>query len=162
MEQKLFDAGVIVNTHGIKGDVRIQPWADSPDFLLGFDELIIGGKTVAVENARVHKSLVIAKLRGIDSVQDAITLKTKVIQVDVSGIELDEGQYFVDDLIGLAVVDIDSGEELGRLREVLSLPANDVYVVDCTPELLIPVVPEYVREISLEEGVIRVKTMEWA
>lgn len=162
MEQKFLDAGVIVNTHGIRGEVRIQPWTDSPDFLLGFSEVHIGGKMIAVENARVHKKLIIAKLAGVDSVEDAIPLKAKVIKIDVAKVKLDEGQYFVDDLIGLTVIDADSGTELGKLTEVLSLPANDVYVIGCTPEMLIPAVPEFVKEISLAGGLIRVKAPEWA
>ncbi len=126
MEKKFLEAGQIVNTHGIKGEVKIVPWCDTPDFLCDFDVLYIDGKAVDVELSRVHKTNVIAKLAGVNDVDAAMAMKNKIVSIDRSNVELPEGRHFIADLIGLEVRDADSNAVLGIIDDVLTPPASEV------------------------------------
>ena len=101
--KQFLETGEIVNTHGIRGEVKLLPWADAPEFILEFDELYIDGRAYAIESARVQKTCVLLKLEGVDTVEEAIKLRGKVVSVDRTDIELEEGSYFIADLIGLPV-----------------------------------------------------------
>ncbi len=158
MQKQWLEAGRIVGTHGVRGEVKVEPWADEPAFLLAFDQVLLQGRPVAVEQARVHKSQVLLKLAGIDSVEAAAALRGQIVSINRAGAQLEEGAVFIADLIGLPVFD-QSGAQLGQITEVLTLPANDVYVVRGEHEYLIPVVREFVLDIDTETGV-RVKLVE--
>jgi len=165
---KLIEAGKIVNTHGRSGEVKLQPWADSPDFLAGFERFYIDGAPVKVLSARVHKNCVIAYLDGVTDIDAAIRMKNKIISVSKDDVNLEEGRYFVADLIGLRALDADTGEELGTITDVLALPSNDVYVIERKRdsdvsrgrELLIPAVPEFIVETNLEAGSVKLRMIE--
>ena len=154
------DAGKIVNTHGINGEVRILPWADSPDFIAGFERLYIDGKPIKVLSSRVHKGCVIAALDGVGDIDGAIRLKNKTIQIKRSDIQLEAGQHFIADLIGLHALDAQSGEELGTVADVLSRPANNVYVINGAREILVPAVPDFIEEINIDAGYIKLRLIE--
>ena len=156
MQAKMMEAGQIVNTHGIRGEVKIQPWCDSADFLAQFDTYYINGAPVRVLERRVHKSCLLVALEGVTNVNAAMALKGKVVSVDRSGIVLPEGQHFIADLIGLKVENAADGSPIGVLTDVLNLPANDVYVVKGEQEYMIPVVAEFVKAVDLDAGIIRV------
>ena len=161
MKNKFLEAGQIVNTHGIKGEVKIVPWCDTPDFLCDFDVLYIDEKPVEVEFARVHKNNVIAKLAGINDVDAAIAMKTKIVSIDRSDVELPEGRHFIADLIGLEVRDADTDAVLGFIDDVLTPPASEVYVIKGTgKEYMIPAVDEFVIETNVEDGYVRVRLIE--
>ena len=161
MQKQFLEAGQIVNTHGVRGEVKIVPWCDTPEFLCGFDVLYLDGKPVRVEGARPHKSNVIAKLSGVDDVNAAMCLKNAVVYIDRSQVELPEGRHFIADLIGLEVREADSGAVLGRIAEVLTPPANEVYVVKGGGrEYMIPAVDEFLAETNIEGGYIRVHLLE--
>ena len=113
MKERYLETGKIVNTHGIAGEVKILPWADAPDFLLDFDTLYIDGKPVKLLAARVHKNCVLAKLEGVDDVNAAMRLRDKVVSIDREDVELEEGAFFLADIMGLEVRDADTGEALG-------------------------------------------------
>lgn len=116
---------------------------------------------VQVEQARAHKNNVIAKLAGVDDVNTAMCLKNKVVSIDRSDVELPEGRHFIADLIGLEVRDAQSGALLGTITDVLTLPANEVYVVEGTNrEYMIPAVDEFLAETNIEGGYIRVRLIE--
>lgn len=157
--KEFLDCGQIVNTHGIRGEVRIVPWADSPDFLRGFDTLYVDGAPRKVASARVHKGSVIAKLDGVDTVEEAMLLKGKTVQLRRADAKLPEGAFFLADIIGLDVVDED-GQKLGVLKEVLSPSIQQVYVVAGEREILIPAVPEFILETNIEGGYIKVRLIE--
>ena len=159
-EKKQFlEAGRIVNTHGVRGEVKIQPWADSPEFLKDFGTLYIDGAPVKVRSARVHKACVIASLEDIDDVNGAMRLKGKLVSIDRRDAKLPEGGYFIQDIIGARVVD-ENGAEVGTLAEVLNLPGSDVYVVRGEREILIPAVPQFILSRDIDAGVITVRMME--
>jgi len=160
MENEFLEAGKIVNTHGIRGEVRLQPWADSPDFLTGFDYFYIDGEPVRVISARVHKESVIAVLEGVGDIDTAVSMKNKIIMVKKDDIHLEEGRYFVTDLIGLRVLDAETGGELGTLADVLPLPSNNVYVIKGEREILVPAVPEFIVETKINDGYIRIKLID--
>ncbi|MGI5935734.1 MAG: ribosome maturation factor RimM [Oscillospiraceae bacterium] len=159
MKKKYLEAGKIVNTHGIRGEVKIMPWADSADFLLNFDTLYIDGEPVRLLGGRVHKSFFIARFKGVENVNDAMRLKNKVVFIDRDDVTLPEGEFFLQDIIGARVVDED-GNELGRLDDILELPAGNVYVVQGEREILIPARPEFILNTDVDAGEITVRLLE--
>ena len=159
-KDKLIQTGVIVNTHGIRGEVKLQPWADSPEFLTLFEHYYIDGAPVKVLSAKVHKGSVIASLEGIYDIDGAIKMKNKVVSIKRDDVELEEGRHFIADLVGLRVVEDETGNDLGVVIDVLSLPASNVYVVKGKRELLIPAVDNFIVETNLETGCIRVRLID--
>ena len=161
MKNQFLEAGEIVNTHGIKGEVKIMPWADSPEFLCQFDTLYIDGKATKVLSARPHKTMVLATLEGVDTVEKAMRLKGKVLSIDRTGVELPEGRHFLADLMGLTVLDNATDEELGTIEDILTPPAHEVYVVRGKgKEYMIPAVDAFLAETNVEGGYIKVNLIE--
>ena len=159
MANQLLECGKIVNTHGIRGEVKIQPWADSPEVLCALPALYIDGAPVALRSARVHKGNVIALLEGVSDVDQAMLLKNKVVWLNRDDLRLPEGTFFLADLIGLRVVH-EEGQELGILNEVLSPSRQQVYVVKGDRELMIPAVPQFILETNVAGGYIKVRLIE--
>lgn len=157
--KEFLECGKIVNTHGIRGEVKIIPWADSPEFLCSLPALYIDGKSVAIRSARVHKGNVIALLEGVDDVNTAMLLKEKVVFMSREDADLPDGSFFLADIIGLSVIDED-GTELGVLEDILSPSLQQVYVVKGEREIMIPVVPEFILETNVAEGYIKVRLIE--
>ena len=160
MEKSEFlEAGEIVSTHGIRGEVKILPWTDSADFLRRFKTLYISGKAYAVKSSFVHKGCVIAALEGVGDVNAAMTLKGRTVCFARADAHLPKGRFFLADVMGAKVVTED-GEEVGELVDIIQNPTQNVYVVRGAQEHLIPAVPEFIREIDPEAGRITVKTIE--
>lgn len=163
MKQEFLEAGKITNTHGIMGEVRVEPWADSPDFLCRFKTLYVG-KThwpIHVERARVHKNMAILKFEGITDMNGALAMKNELLSIARSDVQLPPGHFFLADLEGLEVREADTGKVLGTIAEVLTPPASNVYVVKGGErELLIPAVPEFVLETNVDEGYMTVRLIE--
>ena len=160
MEKKQYlECGKIVNTHGLLGEVKIQPWCDSPEFILGFKRLFIDGTAHELVSARVHKGCVIAKLASLRDVNAAMAYKNRIVYINRDDADIGEGNWFIQDILGFPVFTTD-GTQLGVLQEVLNLPASDVYVVKGEREYLIPAVDEFLREVDLENGRIVVSIIE--
>jgi len=157
--EKYLEAGKIVNTHGIKGEVKIEPWADSADFLKDFKQFYIDGTARRVESARPHNGFLIAKLAEVDDVNAAMVLKNKIVSIDRDDARLSRGTFFLQDLIGASVVD-ESGTELGKLTDILEMPAHNVYVVTGEREILIPAVPQFVLKTDADAGVVTVRLID--
>ena len=157
---EFLEAGIIVNTHGLQGEVKILPWADSPDFLAGIKHVFIDGAKVEMLSARVHKGMVIALLEGVSDIDDAIKMKRKIVHISREDAHLEDGRYFITDIVGLRVIDADSGDDIGTVSDVLSLPANNVYIVKGVREILIPAVPEFIIETDIDEGFVKVRLIE--
>lgn len=161
--KKYLEAGKIVSVFGIKGEIKVQPWCDGPEFLCGFDTLCYkSGTPVEIERSRVAKNIVVMKVKGVDTVEEAQKLRNRVLYIDRDDVELDEGCYFVQDLIGLEVVDADSGESYGKITDVSQTGANDVYhITDEKGNVkLIPAIPEVVAETDIEGGVMKITPLE--
>ena len=161
MEKKaLIEAGRIVNTHGVWGEVKIEVWLDSPQFFKSFRRLTIqGGDELRVHSARVHKDFVIARLEGVEDVNAAMALKNKTVSVRREDAKLPAGAFFLQDILGAQVVDED-GNAVGELVDVLETPASRIYVVRGETEHLIPAVPEFVKKTDAEAGVVTVHLIE--
>jgi len=160
VKEQFLEAGKILNTHGIRGELKLQPWCDSPEFLCGLSTLYVDGKAVSVRSARVHKGNVLVSLAGVDDIDAALSYKNKVVYLSRDDVELPEGRHFVADLIGLEVRDAATGQAIGVLREVLNYPAQDIYVVRGEREYLIPAVDAFIRETNPEEGYLSVNMLE--
>ena len=160
MKNEFIETGKIVNTHGRHGHVKLQTWADTPDFLTGFEYFYIDGAPVKVLSAKVHKNCVIVSFDGIDDINAAMMMKNKIVSVKKEDIQLEEGRYLVADLLGLSVLDADTGMEIGKIAEVLSLPSNEVYIIKGEREILVPAVPEFVIETNLDEGFVKLRFIE--
>ena len=157
--KQFLEAGQIVSTHGVQGEVKILPWADGPEFLLKFKTFYLGGKPVAVQSARIHKGCVLAKLEGVETPEQATLLRGKTVCVDRTGVRLPEGTVFIADLIGCRVLD-EAGEEIGKIKDVLTMPSSDVYVIEGERSYMIPAVKEFIREIDAVQGIVRVHLIE--
>ena len=163
MPEQYLEVGKITNTHGIMGEVRVQPWADSPEFLCQFKTLYVDQAhwPIKVERARVHKNMVILKLEGVTDVPSALSMRNAILYIDRKDAALPEGSFFLADLMGLEVRDAQSGKVLGKIADIMNLPANNVYVVrGGERELLIPAVPQFIAETNVEDGYLRVNMME--
>ena len=163
MKKQFLDSGKIVGTHGIKGEVRIEPWADSPEFLCAFKKLYLDerGETAIKVKSRPHKNITLCKIEGIDTIEAAERLRGKIVYIYRGDIKLDEGVHFVQDLIGLEVRDFETDEVYGTLTDVLRTGANDVYEITRDgKKYLAPVIDEVVRESDIEAGVVRITPMK--
>lgn len=159
---ELLECGKIVSTHGIRGEVKLNPWCDGPEFLCEFEELYLkDGRALVLERARVHKNCVIAKVAGIDSIEEAMPYINAVVYLDKEDVELPEGTYFIADLIGLSVVDYDTKRVYGTITDVMQTGANDVYTVSMDAgETLIPAIPDVVIETDLDARELRIRPLE--
>ncbi len=160
--QKYLEIGQIVTTHGIKGEVKIQPWCDSPEVLCEFDILYNKDGTKTYElSARPHGNMVIAKIKGVDTVEEAQALRNRILYLDRDDAELPEGTYFVQDLLGLMVYD-EEGKFYGKLTDVTSAgSANDVYELNNDGKLYyIPAIPSVILKTDIENGRMIIYPME--
>ncbi len=161
--KQFLEIGKIVSTRGIKGEVRVQPWSDSPDFLCEFDTLYLdeGKKSIEIERSFVQKNVVVMKLKGVDTVEKAQDMRNKILFMDRNDVELSEGSYFVQDLLGLTVIDADKNEEIGSLCDVTETGANDVYHIKSgEKEYLIPAIPDVIEKIDLDDGKMYIHKMK--
>lgn len=160
MEKKAFiPAGKIVNTHGVAGEIKIEVWLDSPEFLKKFKRIYAEGKELALLSGRVHKGFLIAKLEGVDDLNAAMALKGREISIAREDARLPKGAYFLQDIIGARVVD-EEGNEIGILKEVMERPASNIYLVEGEQEHMIPAVPEFILHTDADQGVITVRLIE--
>ncbi len=165
MKKAFLEVGKIVSTHGVQGEVRVQPWCDSTDFLCQFDTLYmdrLGNSAADVIRARPHGNVVVMKLKGIDSMDEAATLRGKLLYISREDVRLDEGAYFVQDLLGMQVLDADTGEIYGVVDDVSETGANDVYHI-CFPDgtvHYIPAIPDVVTEVDVDAQVMRIRPLK--
>ena len=164
MQKRYLECGKIVSTHGLRGEVRVQPWCDSPDFLVGLPTLYLdsGATPVTVREARAHKNVLILKLAGVDDIDTAAALRGKILCLDRADATLEEGEYFIQDLLGLQVLDADTGEDYGKLTDVLHTGANDVYELTGGQgeKRLVPAIPDVVIERDIAGGTIRIRPLK--
>ncbi len=164
MKKQFLECGKIVSTHGIKGELKVQVWADQPEFILDFDMLYFdkGETPIKVKSSRLNKAMALLFLDGIDTMDKANSYRGKILYANRDDIELDEGDFFIQDLVGLDVVDVDSGVSYGTLSDVSKTGANDVYhITDQTGKLrLIPAIPQVIIETNLDEGFMKIKPLE--
>ena len=164
MPQKPFlEAGQIVGTHGVRGETRVQPWCDSAAQVAGFKTLywdINGEKPVKIK-ARAHKNMALVTLEGVDTMEAAAALRGKMLYVSRRDLKLPKGRYLVQDLIGLAIKDADTGEVYGTLTDVSQTGANAVYhMTTPTGEVLIPAIPDIILSVDTVADVMTIRPMK--
>ena len=156
MKLQYLEAGEIVSTHGVRGEMKVLPWSDGPDFLLDFSRVRIGTTEYAVESCRVQKTCNLLKVQGVDTVEQAQALRGKTVEVYRQDAPAD--LIFVAELIGMDVVT--DGKSIGALSDVLDYPGNKVYVVKGEHEYMIPAVSQFIENIDMDASVIRVRLIE--
>lgn len=156
--------GTIVAPHGVRGDIRILPQTEHPEQFLDLDYLLLDdGRTLHLTNARFHKRMALVKCREVNNMNEAELLRGKKVFIRTEDLpELEEGEFYVADLLGCKVIDT-VGAEIGELKDVISTGSNDVYVVAAAEgkELLVPALKQHVKEINPEERRIVVELPEW-
>ena len=162
MKKEYLEAGKIVTTHGIKGEVKIMPYTDTPELLCEFERLFIGREKTElyIERSRVSKNMVIAKIEGIDTVEAAEKYRNKLLYMHRDALELDENTYFIQDLIGMEVKDADTDFVYGKITDVLQNGANDVYVIEGDREYLVPAIPDVVISTDIESDLMIIRPLE--
>lgn len=156
MRLQFLEAGQIVTTHGVRGEVKLLPWADSPEFLVDFKRVVIDTKEYKVENCRIQKSCNLLKLAGIDTVEAGQALRDKIVKVYRS--DVPEGLIFAAELIGMEVYA--DTEMIGKITDVLDYPGNKVYVVIGTHTYMIPAVKAFILSTDLDANRMQVKLIE--
>lgn len=162
MKEGFLEVGQIVNTHGLRGEVRVTPWMDAPEDFCDLEAVYTPeGAELTIQTARLHKGSILATFDGIDSIEAAEVLKNTVLSVPREALgELPDGVYFVADLIGLTVRD--ESCEYGKISDVLQNGGADIYVVERSgqKDLLIPVHPDIVKSVDVASGVVTVALPE--
>ncbi|MBQ3013044.1 MAG: 16S rRNA processing protein RimM [Clostridia bacterium] len=164
MEKKQYlECAIIINTHGVRGDVKLESLCDSPDVLADLKRVFVheNGKyrEIKVIHTSIFKQFVLATLEGVTDMDQAAAMKGTTLYASRDDFELEEGDYFIADLIGLPIIDVDNGKTYGTVKEVINRGASDIYVVK-TPngERMMPAVEEFVKKIDLDKGIF-VKTI---
>ena len=158
--QKRLEIGQIVNTFGIKGEVKVTPFTDDITRFDDLEKVYVKtrkeSKLYKVERTRYHKNMVLLKLEGINNPEDAEILKNSFLEVDrEDAIPLEEGQYFIVDLIGLDVY-TDEGNLLGKVDDIYNTGANDIYVVkdELGKQILLPGIKDVIKEVKLDDRIV--------
>ena len=159
MEQ-LLRVGVITTTHGVRGEVKVFPTTDDPQRFKKLKQVILDDgketKELEITSVKFQKNMVILKFKGIDNINDVEKYRQADLLVTREhALKLEKGEYFIVDLIGLNGI-TDEGEDIGELSDVIKTGANDVYVFskEGMKDLLVPKIPDCVKEVNLEEGTI--------
>ena len=161
MELPFITAGQIINTHGIRGEVKLLPQGVEAEVLAGCKTFYIGDKPWDCTASRVHKGCLLLKLRGVDDMNAALALKGKTVTVRREDVPLPEGGYFDEELAGLTARDAETGEEIGKIVEVLTYPAHKIYAVrGGKDEYLVPAVPAFIAAIDVPGGTVDIHMME--
>lgn len=152
------ECGKIVNTHGCRGAVKAESWCNTEKDLAELARVFICDGAVyrehKVQKASIFKQFVIFELAGIDDMDAAMLLKGKELYALREDFDLEEGEFFLADLIGLDVIDADNSKVYGKVREIINRGASDIYVVSTeNGERMIPAVDEFIIRIDINEGV---------
>ena len=156
MKLKFIEAGEIVTTHGVKGEVKVLPWIDSAEDLCDFDRCRIDGVEYKIESCRVQQSCDLVKLSGIDTMEAAQAMRGKTLELYRE--DIDDEVIFAAELMGVEVFCED--RLLGKITDVLDYPGNSVYVVKGEHEYMIPAVKQFILSTDVEKNVMQVKIIE--
>ena len=162
MKQEFIPVGTVVNAHGIRGEVKINPAGGiAPELIAGFRTLYIDGAATKVKSARVHKNTVLAALPGVEDMDAALALKGKAVAVCRKDARLKRGEYFDVELLECTVLDALSGETVGKVTDVIAYPAHKVMEVQGAQTYLIPMVDKvFLESVDVEAGQVLVHMMK--
>ena len=156
MKLPYIEAGEIVTTHGVRGEVKVLSWLDSPEMLCEFDRCRIEGREYIMDAVRVQKTCNLVKLRGVDTMEDAQKLRGKTMELYRE--DISDELIFASELVDVEVYA--DGACIGKIKEVLDYPGNSVYVVQGEREYLIPAVKEFILSTDLEKNQMQVKLLK--
>lgn len=156
MKVEYLQAGEIVSTHGVRGEMKLYPWSDGPEFLLSFKRVLIDRKEYRVTSCRVQKTCNLLKLEGIDSVEDAQKMRGKVLEV--YRMDAPQEMIFVPELIDMTVMC--DGQTVGKIIDVLDYPGNKVYVIQGEHQYMVPAVKEFIISTDLEKNIMQIRMIE--
>ena len=156
MKLPYIEAGEIVTTHGVRGEVKVLSWLDSPEMLCEFDRCRISGREYVMDSVRVQKTCNLVKLRGVDTMEDAQKLRGKTMELYRE--DISDELSFAAELVDVEVYA--DGACIGKIKEVLDYPGNSVYVVQGEREYLIPAVKEFILSTDLERNQMQVKLLK--
>ena len=156
MKLPYIEAGEIVTTHGVRGEIKLLSWLDSPEMLCEFDRCRISGREYAMDSVRVQKTCNLVKLRGVDTMEDAQKLRGKTMELYRE--DISDELIFASELVDVEVYA--DGACIGKIKEVLDYPGNCVYVVQGEREYLIPAVKEFILSTDLERNQMQVKLLK--
>ena len=156
MKLPYIEAGEIVTTHGVRGEVKVLSWLDSPEMLCEFDRCRISGREYVMDSVRVQKTCNLVKLRGVDTMEDAQMLRGKTMELYRE--DISDELIFAAELVDVEV--FADGASIGKIKEVLDYPGNSVYVVQGEREYLIPAVKEFILSTDLEKNQMQVKLLK--
>ena len=160
--QKRLEVGQIVNTFGIKGEVKVMPFTDDITRFDDLEKVYVKTKKeeklYKIQNVRYHKNMVLIKFENIETPEQAELLRNAFLEIDrENAIPLEEGTYYIADLIGMEVYS-DDGNKLGIVEDIYNTGANDIYVVknDLGKQILLPGTKEVIKEVNLDTEKITV------
>lgn len=154
------ECGRILNTHGVRGELKVDPYCDMP-ILSKLKTVYIGGTAYKLLTCRPHKTFALVTLEGITTVEQAQVLKNQTILADRDAIKLPRGKYFYSDLYGFAVYDFRTRQIVGTLKDVKENPASMMYIIQGEDkEFMIPVVPAFDKGVDWEQKQVLVETIE--
>ena len=156
MKLPYIEAGEIVTTHGVRGEVKVLSWLDSPEMLCEFDRCRISGREYVMDSVRVQKTCNLVKLRGVDTIEDDQKLRGKTMELYRE--DISDELIFASELVDVEVYA--DGACIGKIKEVLDYPGNSVYVVQGEREYLIPAVKEFILSTDLERNQMQVKLLK--
>ena len=156
MKLQFLEAGEVVTTHGVRGEMKVLPWADGPDFLMDYKRVRIGGTEYKVESCRIQKTCNLLKVQGVDTMEAAQALHGKTVEIYREDAPAD--LIFVAELIGVSV--FADGEQIGKIADVLDYPGNKVYIVKGEHEYMIPAVKQFVLSTDMEKEIMEVRLIE--
>ena len=157
-EEKYLECGKIINTHGVRGNVKIESWCDSVDVLCSLPCIYIKKRDEFIRynivSGSEHKKCALIKLEGVDDMDAALLLKNRTVYADRDNIPLPEDAAFIVDMLGLDVFESGTDRKLGVLEDVFESVASDIYVVKTEKgEVLVPAVDEFIDEIDVKRGI---------
>ena len=156
MKLQFIEAGEIVTTHGVKGEVKVLCWLDDPEMLCEFDRCRIAGKDYTIEQCRVQKTCNLVKLSGVDTMEAAQSMRGKAVELYRE--DIDDEVIFAAELIGVEV--FSDGVSIGKIKDVLDYPGNSVYVVKGEHEYMIPAVKAFILNTDVDGNRMDVKLIE--
>ncbi|MFD1360316.1 ribosome maturation factor RimM [Lentibacillus salinarum] len=163
----MYNVGKIVNTHGIKGEVKVQRITDFDDRFDNGNRLILQKETdqvlnLEIDGHRIHKGFDLIHFKGYDNINDVEHLKGLYLKIDEEQLtELAEHEFYFHEIIGNHVY-LTNGEYIGEVKEILSPGANDVWVVqrESGPDVLVPYIEDVVKDVDVSAEKVIIEPME--
>jgi 16S rRNA processing protein RimM len=165
MIKEYLEIGQIVSTHGIRGEIRLNPWCDGPEFVKKFKTLYCddkGNKSFKIISCRPHGNVAVIKLEGVDTVEAARALKNTVLYMKRSDVNLPAGKWFISELIGCTVLDADDNSVVyGKIKDIDSGMANDIWYIEIPgkEDVLIPAIKDVVIRCDVAEDKVYIRPL---